>query len=113
MLPEEVTTVIARDVPRSFPEYEYFQRHDGRASLTKLLHAYAACDPAVGYCQGLNFLAGCILLYCHDTEEAFQVLYTLLVHQGMRELYLPDLNMLQVCSAMLPQRSLPRAPISG
>lgn len=65
--------------------------------LTQMLRAYAACDPEVGYCQGLNFLAGSILLYCPDAEEAFQVLYTLLYHKGMRELYLPDLKTLQVC----------------
>lgn len=95
-LPENVSRVIARDVPRSFPEYDYFQRQDGKLHLTQVLHAYAACDPGVGYCQGLNFLAGCILLYCPDAEEAFQVLYSLLVHQGMRALYMPDLKVLKV-----------------
>eukprot|EP00892_Ulva_mutabilis_P011971 jgi/Ulvmu1/9146/UM005_0244.1 len=94
-LPQDVTNVIVRDVPRSFPEFEYFQCQDGKLHLRQVLHAYAACDPGVGYCQGLNFLAGCILLYCPDAEEAFQVLYALLVHKGMRNLYLPDLKVLQ------------------
>ena len=88
---------------RTFPEHEYFTYQAGHSSgqcnLQSLLRAYAALDPEVGYCQGLNFLAGCILLYCQDLELAFHVLHALLIHQNMRVLYVPDLRELQVrCS---------------
>jgi Rab-GTPase-TBC domain len=87
-------------VARTFPEHEYFAYQAGRSSgqgdLQNVLRAYAALDPEVGYCQGLNFLAGCILLYCQDVHLAFQVLHVLLIHHNMRVLYVPDLRELQV-----------------
>jgi hypothetical protein len=95
-LPYEAASTIAKDVPRSFPEYDYFSRQGGKADLEKVLHAYAACDPEVGYCQGLNFLAGTILLYCPDAQEAFEVLHVLLYQKGMRCLYLPSFVDLEV-----------------
>ena len=69
-------------------------------ALEQMLLAYAAVDPEVGYCQGLNFVAGCILLYCGDKGLAFATLHLLLVHLGMRELYLPQLAHAQVRACM-------------
>jgi TBC1 domain family member 6 len=93
---DEPRTCIAKDVPRSFPEYVFFQDKANRDSLQSILNAYAACDEEVGYCQGLNFLAGCILLYCPRPEEAFATLHMLLKHHDMRTLYLPRLLSAQV-----------------
>lgn len=99
-MPEDVLHSIDKDVARTFPEHEYFSQESNQRSnlddLRSMLRAYAAVDPEVGYCQGLNFLAGCILLYCQDLQLAFQVLYVLLLHHNMRALYLPDLRELQV-----------------
>lgn len=99
-VPEDVMHAIDKDVARTFPELEYFSYQAGRSSglsdLQSVLRAYAALDPEVGYCQGLNFLAGCILLYCQDLQLAFQVLHVLLIHHNMRVLYAPDLRGLQV-----------------
>lgn len=87
---------IRKDVPRSFPEYTFFEDQAHRDDLESILVAYAACDPNLGYCQGLNFLTGCILLYCPDAEAAFATLYLLLQHHGMRVLFLPDFASTQV-----------------
>jgi hypothetical protein len=95
-LPDDVESTIQKDVPRSFPEYEMFASPEGKENLANVLRAYAAFDPEVGYCQGLNFVAGCILLYCPVPEEAFQILHILLAQKGMRRLYLPNLVDLQV-----------------
>lgn len=102
-VPKDVLDAIDKDVARTFPEHEYFSHQPGHSSgqgdLQSVLRAYAALDPEVGYCQGLNFLAGCILLYCQDMQLAFQVLHALLIQQNMRVLYVPDLRELQVgCS---------------
>ena len=50
---------------RTFPSYPYFSQATrvGQQSLERLLHAYAVKDPDVGYCQGLSFVAGMILIH--------------------------------------------------
>jgi hypothetical protein len=42
---------------------------EGVAALRKVLVAYAAHDPKVGYCQGMNFLAALLLLAVDKDEE--------------------------------------------
>jgi Rab-GTPase-TBC domain len=95
---DDVVHTIEKDVPRSFPEYTYFSCQNGREDLKILLRAFAALDRELGYCQGLNFVAGCILLYTQVPTDAFLVMNVLLEHQKMRDLYLPDLRELQVLS---------------
>jgi hypothetical protein len=97
-IPDDVRASIRKDVPRSFPEYTFFENPSRRVDLENILCAYAACDPAVGYCQGLNFLTGCILLYSPVPEEAFATLHLLLVGHGMRVLFLPGFSAAQVCN---------------
>lgn len=106
-IPDDVRSVILKDVPRSFPEYTFFETPQSRENLTRILFAYAASDPEVGYCQGLNFVAGCILLYSPDPEEAFATLHLLLLQHGMRALYLPAFANTQVRScAATPSAAL-------
>lgn len=52
---------IDLDIPRTFPTNEQFDA-DHRRSLTNILHAYANLDTHVGYCQGMNFVVGLLLL---------------------------------------------------
>ncbi|XP_077554057.1 growth hormone-regulated TBC protein 1-like isoform X1 [Haemaphysalis longicornis] len=73
------------DVPRTFPDNVYF--HGGgqqQASLFNVLVAYAQFNQGVGYCQGLNFVAGLLLLATEDEEATFWLLRALL------ERLLPD-----------------------
>lgn len=93
---DSVRAAIRKDVPRSFPEYTFFEDIARKSDLENVLAAYAACDPEVGYCQGLNFLAGCVQLYAPDPEDAFATLHVLLAQLGMRALFLPDFAAAQV-----------------
>lgn len=43
---------------------------EGRETLRRVLAAYALHNPKVGYCQGMNFLAGLLLLFMPE-ESAF------------------------------------------
>lgn len=53
---------IARDLPRTFPNHSYFQSKAGQEALFNVVKAYSLYDTDVGYCQGLSFIAGPLLL---------------------------------------------------
>jgi len=70
---------IEKDLGRTFPRHRMFARSGeggggggegggseesaGRARLRRVLRAYAAYDPHVGYCQGMSFFVAMFLLY--------------------------------------------------
>ena len=73
-----------------------FATGKGVQSLMNILKAYAALDPEVGYCQGMNFLAGVLLMYLPSEADAYGALVVLMQQRGLRELYKTDLAWLQV-----------------
>jgi len=82
---------------RTFPTHPYFsaQLGAGQLSLYNLLKAYSLLDPEVGYCQGLSFVAGVLLLHMSE-EDAFHMLRFLMYDMGLRKQYRPDMIILQV-----------------
>ena len=55
---------IRRDLNRTFPEQDYFQdgKGIGQENLFNVVKAYSLYDPEVGYCQGMQFVVGPLLL---------------------------------------------------
>jgi hypothetical protein len=51
----------------------------------------------VGYCQGLNFVAGLLLMYLPE-RHAFGGLVVLMHDRGLRNYYSIDMSLLQVSS---------------
>lgn len=49
----------------------------------------------VGYCQGISFVAGVLLLHMSE-EQAFDMLKFLMYDLGIRQQYKPDMVSLQV-----------------
>ncbi|KAJ8281325.1 hypothetical protein GJAV_G00066220 [Gymnothorax javanicus] len=88
---------ILIDLGRTFPTHPYFsaQLGAGQLSLYNLLKAYSLLDPEVGYCQGLSFVAGVLLLHMGE-EEAFNMLKFLMFDMGLRRQYRPDMIILQI-----------------
>lgn len=76
-------TQLAVDSPRTFPGLAEFDAAH-RQSLERVLLAYATFDPELGYCQGMNFIAGVLLLTSGDEEEAFRGLVQLMGAFGLR-----------------------------
>eukprot|EP01102_Stenamoeba_stenopodia_P000759 TRINITY_DN10709_c0_g1_i2.p1 TRINITY_DN10709_c0_g1~~TRINITY_DN10709_c0_g1_i2.p1 ORF type:complete len:573 (-),score=147.47 TRINITY_DN10709_c0_g1_i2:39-1757(-) len=68
---------IERDLNRTFPGNEHFQKEEGIAMLRRVLIAYAIWDNKVGYCQSMNFIVALLLLYMKE-EEAFWMLVTII-----------------------------------
>ena len=50
---------------RTFPGHPYFANPlgQGQLALFNLLKAYSLIDAEVGYCQGLSFVAGVLLMH--------------------------------------------------
>ncbi|XP_073721268.1 TBC1 domain family member 1 isoform X1 [Misgurnus anguillicaudatus] len=88
---------ILIDLGRTFPTHPYFsaQLGAGQLSLYNLLKAYSLLDPEVGYCQGLSFVAGVLLLHLSE-EDAFHMLRFLMYDMGLRKQYRPDMIILQI-----------------
>lgn len=87
---------IERDLKRTFPKHSLFfesqnddANHDGddrsddlsqmeeevygKQALRRILRAYCVYDRDIGYCQGMNFIAGMLLMFLTE-EESFWLL---------------------------------------
>lgn len=53
------------DLGRTFPNHQFYKDPLGlgQLSLFNLLKAYSILDPELGYCQGLGFICGVLLLH--------------------------------------------------
>ncbi|XP_068185085.1 TBC1 domain family member 4 isoform X2 [Antennarius striatus] len=88
---------ILVDLGRTFPTHQYFsaQLGAGQLSLYNLLKAYSLLDTEVGYCQGISFVAGVLLLHMSE-EQAFDMLKFFMYDLGIRQQYKPDMISLQI-----------------
>lgn len=68
----EIVETIKIDLPRTFPENIYFDIH--KNELFNVLVAFAHQNSSVGYCQGLNYIAGLILIVTKDEHITFWLL---------------------------------------
>ena len=86
---------------RTYPDHRKFSRktqagQKGQAQLYNVLRAYAAYDQELGYCQGMNFVAGMFVIYLDSEEKAFGSLVLIMKERSLRDFYTQDLEMLQV-----------------
>ena len=67
--------LIGKDIGRSFPGVEMFRdpSGDGQQMLGSVLKCFSLYDQEIGYCQGLGFVVGPLLMHMGD-KEAFCVL---------------------------------------
>ena len=67
--------LIGKDIGRSFPGVEMFRdpSGDGQQMLGRVLKCFSLYDQKIGYCQGLGFVVGPLLMHMGD-KEAFCVL---------------------------------------
>ncbi|KAK9765304.1 GTPase-activating protein [Basidiobolus ranarum] len=88
--------MITRDLSRTFPNHEFFQSDGGgQESLYNVVKAFSLYDTDVGYCQGIPFIVGPLLLHMPE-EEAFCVLVRLMRAYGLRGHFTPQLETLHL-----------------
>lgn len=77
----KLVETIKTDLNRTFPENIYFHKTSNpcmQKALYNVLLAYGHHNPAVGYCQGMNFIAGYLLIVTKDEEKSFWLMEALL-----------------------------------
>ncbi|XP_073995401.1 growth hormone-regulated TBC protein 1-A-like [Rhodnius prolixus] len=80
-----LTEMIRTDLPRTFPDNIFFNSGDEyQEQLFRVLVAYGHHNKVTGYCQGMNYIAGLLLLVTKSEESTFWLLKTLV------ERILPD-----------------------
>lgn len=106
--------LIGKDLGRSFPGVDMFREADGEGQkmLGRVLKCFSLYDTKIGYCQGLAFLVGPLLMHMPD-KQAFCVLvryvksrfdftkrstnqFRLMERYDLRVCFLPDLAGLHV-----------------
>jgi len=105
----EDSRTVYSDVPRTFPNHPFFSSLKGRTSLEMLLKNYSLYDKELGYCQGMSFMAGFLLLYLNE-EDAFWLFATLFKDPMLRGMFLtgfPSLNKCYVILEALLQKYIP------
>ncbi|KAL1837106.1 hypothetical protein VTJ49DRAFT_4286 [Mycothermus thermophilus] len=85
--------VISKDLGRSFPGVDMFRDPDGdgQRMLGRVLKCFSLYDAKIGYCQGLAFLVGPLLMHMGD-KQAFCVLVRLMETYNLRQCFTPDLS---------------------
>ena len=89
---------ILLDLGRTFPSHRNFARKFGRgqSALFNVLKAYSLLDAEVGYCQGMSFIVGILLIHVNnDAFKTFTLLKHLLITLDLRQQYRPDMVQLQ------------------
>jgi hypothetical protein len=82
--PVNFIDAIELDLKRTFPDKPNYDKNDPFIQkMRNVLHCYAKRNPAIGYCQGLNFIISKVLQIVSNEEEAFWLLTAII------EEYLP------------------------
>jgi hypothetical protein len=78
---------IGRDVDRTF-HVGKFTTEEGQQELRRVLSAIAYIRPEIGYCQGMNFVAGALLYFLEKEDIVFWIFLSLLDDKNLNSLYL-------------------------
>ena len=62
---------------------------EGHNQMRRILHCIAYIYPEIGYCQGMNFIAGSLVTIVQDEANAFYLFWALLNQYDMVNLYKP------------------------
>ena len=81
---------INRDINRTFYT-EKFVEGNGKKMLINILTALAFIRPEIGYCQGMNFIAGALINFIDNEEKCFWIFLSFIDNIEMNLLYLKNM----------------------
>jgi len=87
-----IDEIILKDITRCYPDHIMFndKNYYGQHNLFNVLKAYSRYNPSIGYCQGMGFLAGILLMFI-PAEDAFWLLVSTIENYGINGYYSQDL----------------------
>ncbi|GLV41395.1 uncharacterized protein CBL_06625 [Carabus blaptoides fortunei] len=89
---QSIVDTIKTDIPRTFPDNIFFNNSiELPEQLYNVLLAYAHHNTEVGYCQGLNYIVGLLLLATKSEETAFWLL-KVLIEQILPKYYISTMS---------------------
>ncbi|KAK3095820.1 hypothetical protein FSP39_019638 [Pinctada imbricata] len=107
---EHLSEPITMDLHRTFPDNIYFTGTEGfRKPLNNVLVALAHKNIERGYCQGMNFVAGMLLIVLKDEEKAFWLMDTL-INGILPDFYAPDMRSVKAEQELLGEIIRWKAP---
>ncbi|OMJ95606.1 hypothetical protein SteCoe_1033 [Stentor coeruleus] len=89
--------IILKDLGRTFPNLSYFDKekygHYGQNALYRILSKFSTKYPKVGYCQGMNYIVGFLLIVSGSKEEEVFLLFTKLCEEfNLFEVFSEDMR---------------------
>ena len=92
----ELNEIIKKDINRTFPEHKFFDisfyGYYGQYSLYRILGKFASAYSEVGYCQGMNFIVGFLLIVSGGNEiECYCMLEAIIFHFNIRRFYTEEM----------------------
>jgi hypothetical protein len=82
----KVTDEIGRDLDRTFYE-GIINSKEGQNKLNRVLTSLAYVRPEIGYCQGMNFIAGALIQFIDEEEIVFWIFLSFLDEKELNSLY--------------------------
>ncbi|XP_057705638.1 growth hormone-regulated TBC protein 1-A [Corythoichthys intestinalis] len=108
----KVVETISTDLNRTFPDNVLFRKTSNpclQKALYNVLRAYGQHNAAVGYCQGMNFIAGYLLIITKDEEKSFWLMDALL-GRILPDYYSPEMLGLKTDQEVLGELVRVRSP---
>ena len=81
---------IERDINRTFYT-EKFKKGNGKKMLINVLSALAFIRPEIGYCQGMNFIAGALIELIDEEEKIFWIFLSFIDNIDLNLLFLKNM----------------------
>ncbi|XP_035507210.1 growth hormone-regulated TBC protein 1-A-like [Scophthalmus maximus] len=106
---------IQMDINRTFPNNVLFKSRAEsglQRALYNVLLAYGHHNKAVGYCQGMNFIAGYLIIITKDEDKSFWLMDALL-GRILPDYYSPAMLGLKIDQEVLEELVKAKAPAVG
>ena len=87
---KKISDEIGRDMHRTFMT-EKFKNGNGKQMLENILISLGFVRPEIGYCQGMNFIAGALINLIDDEEKCFWIFLTFIDNIQLNLLYLKNM----------------------
>lgn len=88
----DISAQINKDLSRTFPDIEFFQKEETVQALLTVLNVYANYDLELGYCQGILFLVGTLYYQFQHQELTFHALCKIMeCEPELRAIFVPSL----------------------